>query len=155
MGKFQPSKGAEEVGATEDKAIVISAPGVYDPEKQLSSAEIQLLKEKLQDHGVKARVCTHIVLSMVLEGYEVIEEKDAAQQRETDIAGYPLIGENGEYRDEVEFAKCVGTLSCYWTSVLQDAVSLPGSEWPRDITPPSRFAEALKEVETSDQMSRT
>lgn len=125
--------------------VRLSAPGVYDPEKQLSPDGIVALKNKLNNdepwRELRSAVCTHIVMGMLADEWrqEQEEREQPATSGEEDTS---YLCETAE-----DFARRVGELSAQWALGLQKAIALPGSEWPEGMTPPATYAEALKEVE--------
>jgi hypothetical protein len=106
----------------------LSAPGVYDPDKQLNDEQVVALKKRFQDSPeLVGQVAVHIV-----EGLLPDSELDAED---------PWF----ESKDELDTFKA-GVFRT-WETGLGQLIELPGAEWPEGVTPPATFAEALKELD--------
>jgi hypothetical protein len=103
-----------------------------DSERQLTDDEVVALKEKLRGKYLEAWLgnegCAQIVVNRL-------------DYRKKDL-------ENGNLTP-TQYAFEVATLTADWRLTLDEALSLPGAEWPEGMSPPAIFAVAMEELETS------
>ena len=101
--------------------------------QELTPEQIIALKTELKDDfGLLPEVCTHIVMEMLLEA-----EETAQQMREDIESRGGSFMTNINYETREDFAQHVGLLSASMAVSSHVAISLPGSEWPEGMTPPT------------------
>lgn len=105
------------------ESITLKSYGVHDPEKQLPPGDVVVLKEELRDPRLCAQVCAAIVTEMVLDSSMAAERTLAEQMQQ------------------------IGFSSIRWFNGVQEALGLPGAEWPSYMTPPATFAHGLELVQ--------
>jgi hypothetical protein len=108
--------------------VTLSAPGVYDPDKQLDSEQVVAMKKRFRDSPeLIGRAAVHIVDGLMADRVELNDD--------------PLF----DTEEELETFK--EDTSKRWADTLGLVVQLPGADWPDRMTPPATFAEALKEMD--------
>ena len=115
----------------------LAVPGIYDADKQLNDEQIIALKTRLKDSSeIIRKVTAHIVNGLVTEA-EFLEGDD------------PWF-DNQEEFDDYKFRTLRG-----WNRLADMLIELPGAEWPKGVTPPATFAEALKELDSQVQQGES
>lgn len=108
--------------------MTLSAPGVYDADKQLDSEQVVAMKKRFRDSpALIGRAAVHIV-----------EELMAAYQRADPDPLFDTDEELTTFKEDT---------SKRWADTLAMVVELPGADWPDRMTPPATFSEALKEMD--------
>lgn len=157
MSELEPTTGSVETqgGATATITMTLAAPGIYDPEKQLSPHEVIVLKGRFKAEdsapdSLAGKVCAHIATLLMTSGFSEHATREDAQIALEDEDLQPLIGEGGMFADEREFGKTVVGVAVGWYACLKMALELPEAEWPAGMSPPATFAEALKEIDAEE-----
>ena len=105
---------------------VIPAPGIYDPREQLAPDEVVELKQQLADKSLAAMVCAQVVVDMRLDSEASLPRRMRMSKK--------------------DFGWVVGNGAVSWFMFLQEALGLPGDQWPEG-SPPATFAVALQELQ--------
>lgn len=145
-GHFEVSDDRSTASAT----FELAPPGVYDAEKQLTSQQIIDMKQLFKnDRGgldtFASRSVARIALRLVMrhqfprpdnnDEYLTLEELESADPKE------PI--EDMNIGDLLEIVDEAAGLAASWQEGLDEAINLPGDEWPEGMTPPATFVEPL------------
>ncbi len=127
------------VGHNETVSFSVSAPGINDPDKQLSDVQVIALKQRLRANGesiasktLQGRVCARIALDLTTPDidYGVLPDSNESLQEATE-----------------EIALVVARRAAHWAIGLANAIELPAAEWPEGHATPATFADALATVD--------
>jgi len=114
--------------------------------EELTAHEIVILKRDLDrtiHSGRAPHLIRHIVFTMMTQA-EALGASDCEHRNQEHLFSDTAAN---------DLARRVGLLSASWGMHLQNAVSLPGSDWPEGMAPPGTFAYALRELNALDAPS--
>lgn len=109
----------------------VPAYGSEDPEvPQLDAAQVIDLKDKLRDEDIASSVAAEIAISSCFDPSSW-DSRPEYQELLRNPKVQELLGD-------------AAYMAADWTQGIHDALQLPAEEWPKGMTPPGVFSEALK-----------
>lgn len=128
-----------------EASMIVSAPGNYNPEDQLTPQRVDALKrlgKTAAGEKIESIIVANIVEELLVDG--VLDLHDSEE------IGYAVDPETEALLRNPRVVSLIGEaayLGSHWQQLFERARELPGGEWPEYMTPPATLAEHLGNIE--------